>query len=882
MFRDTQQSPWEQFLAHHPALSDFLDQVRVESAGLPSLATPEDFAAELKTIQPGAGIAPGLGKPAAHRMAVMCRAVESALGKTPWDHQIVCATLLLQGFIVELPNGSGKTIAAFLAAGFNCTSGRRTHIVTANDYLAERDLRELGPAYHLLGIDIGIGYSKQTADLDHGVWEAGDIIRAKPAFDWPPGQSDQPPATAAVAAETVADDDSGNDPSAVPLAGPAAEEAPAPSMTGELRHRPLAGLQLDPELSVKEVFERKVVYGRIEFFAFTFLRDNTRYDASEQALTQRDLLIVDECDSVMLDDLRLPIILTEESYDSPEPHLTTQTLVSSQQLALLLVCGVDFVVRGMAVTFTFAGVRRVAELAGADLFTAGCAGLPLAVMNALKANFAYRSGVDYLVQDGRIVLIEQESGRLLIGRRYSNGLHEALEIKEGLAVSEQAARQQAVGRITIKHFARLYLAVAGMSGTIGPPAEYQRFYGLQCATIGLERLTRHDDPDMIFRTSAEAVQAAVDNAFTHAAKGRPVLLNVPTIEQVDDVVEVVRQRAARGAVPAVQALDGRSVTSLGAEAEEVALAGRAGQITICSKVAARGTDIKLDPAAIGNGGLHVIGLQRAEDRRYDDQLRGRAGRHGEPGSSVFILSLQDELMARFGGPAMQNFLRRLGLEEGESIEGGFITSRIRAAQKAQRAQALASRVNVVEFDDVVARHRLVFYSLRQRLLVKEGLAEDLTVAVDNCVELVRRNLLPSRRSAFGAPRASRDFLGRLADCFDDHEVNLILTARGRKSQSEVLRRALTAKIERVLSQVTPEAEMADNVIRQILLSVLDSEWKKYHRFEDDALDEVNLYSWDDPAAFERYARKMEAKFDSFFFDVGEELLHYLLLMRRAE
>lgn len=899
MFRKPKRSPYDEFLAKYPEWATFADRVMAQTAALSRTDTPEEFRGELEKLnssqaQPQGdtpeGLLRRLGPPVAdeasvRRMALVCRAVEVSLGKTPWHHQIICGFLLTQGLIVELPNGAGKSIAALLAAGFNSTCGKTTHIVTANDYLAERDTRELGPAYQLLGLRVGIVYTKQTPELDCGILEPdGRTLRVLPADGSGLAQialklklKEQEEQSPEPTESGDAPDPGGDEPDAEPVAAgeitPEDAATPGPLMSSELKeellHSPLAGIRVDPELTAKEVFACPVVYGQIPVFGFAYLRDNQTLTLGEQVLSKRDLLIVDECDTVLLDDLRQPLVITGTTRGSGR-SLTVSGLHTIQRLASCLTPGVDFEIAGKEVWLTYQGVDHVRELTGTDIFRSDQVGLALALVNALKAMYTYSERVDYLVRNGQVIIVDQRSGRLLADRRFGEGLHEALEIKEGFAPEGVGYDRREMARITYKYFVRVYRTLSGMSGAIGAPDEYMRYYGLECLRIQPDLATRHDYPDIVYRTRAEAVRAVVHIAIEQAEKGRPVLVNVPAIRDVDQLREHFAEALAGRATPVLQSLDARSVGSLGDEAEKIQLAGEAGVITICSKVAARGTDIKLDAQALANGGLYVIGLERSDVRRYDDQLRGRAGRHGQPGESVFILSLEDPLMALFGGPRMMRLMLRLGMEEDVPVESDLITRRIEAAQRAIQRRNRDATLQVVEFDDVMARHRTVYYSLRQRLLGRKDLQADLEVIVANWAMSTARNLPPASSRAFGGNQSA--VLGRLARFFDQVESDRVLMVRNRKARVEVLRRTVAEKIAESKS---------DEQLRVAMLTGLDQGWWSYLEFEEGARDEVHLYEPGDPVGFERYARSMEERFDSFFYEVGETVLESLLETERA-
>ena len=934
VFSKNELDPYREFLEKHKPIAEFVTAVNEETVRYSALVDREGFLEQLEELARtdiGEAAQPSrlsrilrrdrgllLDRLSARRMGLIRRAVEVALDKSPWEHQIVCATLLLQGRIVELPNGAGKSIAAAMAASFHATWKQCAHIVTVNDYLAERDVREMGPLYQLLDLDVGIIYSKQTEELRWGMLEPdGRTLRVRPEE----GSALFESAHAARLAEEGTKLEQQLEPPLLEEAAPPGEEpndgaeipvpeplAPAPvdpvgaeeqetaivSQSEELAHRPLADILPDLNLPEKRVFECDVLYGQIGDLGLTYLRDFHKYDPAEQVLTRPDLLIVDECDSVLLDDLRQPLI--SSTHGSVATGLPPDTLAQLRVLAERLTNDVDIVVSGQNVRLTFEGVKTVQDLTGADFFRPDKAGLALGLRNALQAIHTYHERERYIVRQGSVVIINQESGRLTPDRRFGDGLHEAIEVKEGLPVDPNRHRLHETAKITINNFVQVYSTVAGMSGAVGPPAEYERFYGLECEILIPEPPTRIDHPDIVFRTKEETLRATAFEALLQAAAGRAVLVNVPTIRAVDEVSrELARLRdevsvedlvglayardlvddptfrslVARRAEPGFarfQALDGRTTTDLGQEAERVRVAGQAGFVTICSKIAARGTDIKLSDEARNNGGLYVVGLERGLDRRYDNQLRGRAARHGEPGDSVFIVSLQDPLMVVFGGERMQSLMLRLGMEPDVPIESSMITRRIEVAQtKMQRANQRFRRA-VVEFDDVRARHRVVLHRIRQRILVHEDPAVELQIMADNWVEYNGRSILKARPGAYAGSADGRHSLGRLSRYFEPIEADRIFQGRTWRTQVETLRATLRAKVEAAATLIP------HGTLRYVILHALDGHWTAYLRFENSARDQIMLHGFDDPEGFGEYARAMEERFDAFFYEVGEEAL----------
>lgn len=743
-------------------------------------------------------------------MSLACRAAEVATGHSPWHHQIVCALLLKRGMLVEMANGSGKTMAIALAAASSLGS-ERVHIATSNDYLAERDARWMAPLFDLLGLSVGVLFTSQSPGFECGVivnGGAGMRVRPKDAAAQDPGSR---------------------------------------STQAELTHEPTAAYDVDQGLTLKSVLQCPVVYGKIEAFAFAYLRDHLVISATDQVLTQRDTLIIDECDTVLLDDLRTPLILNRPRF----ARVAASDLVQLHHLALRLLPQRDFVVNGKQARLTYNGLAEVQRLTGLELFTLEAGQLAVGLQNALTAAHAQTRDVDYIVHEDQIILIEQSSGRLLHGRRASDGLHEALEIKEGLVV-RGLIEMEVLAKIAIKHFVKTYLAVAGTSGSLGVAQEYLQLYGLNAVSVEPYSLTRRDHPDLVYRTRREAVEhGVIGTALEASARGQPVLINVPTLK---DVTDVARLLEAAGAT--YQALDATTIRTLGDEAEKARRAGSKSLITISSKIAARGTDIVLDPVARECGGLFVIGLEREIDRRYDNQLRGRAGRHGDPGDSLFVLSLEDELMQRVGAANISRVMQSLGMDDGVPVEAGMVTRGVARAQRQTERLSHQHRLQVVEIEDLLDRHRHVVYRVRQQLLVKSDLRPEVETIIDNWI-----NVHLSRPDA--ALSSSR-----LASQLEQHEIDRIENVRNKRARERMLKDAL----KRYAASALEATSTSLVELRVGILTILDSHWLQYLQFEEGARQELSLYTFENAAAIAQYSRLMEEHFDSFFHDVGEDVL----------
>jgi len=865
--------PYNDFLSAHRRLATTADAVLGQIGEFGRLKSKEDFQAALKLLNEEQDAEwkkptrfytaierqlrqPALDHALVKRLGLVCRAAEVALGHTPWHHQVVCALLLNLGLIVEMPNGSGKTLAVALAAAVNSSSGKRTHVTTSNDYLSERDMRWMGPIYQLLDLSVGVCFSDQSVHFEYGILDSDGITLRVSEKDF--SRSRVTPVLPAL--EAAAALPNGNE-----ELKPAAQPEALTQSVDVLRHETTANYVIDAYIEIKDVLQCHIVYGRIENLGHAYLKDNMQLSPELQVITQRDMLIVDECDAVLIDDLRTPLIITENTGE--DSSNISRLRPSLHQLARTFVSGRDFSVADREVTLTYEGLQRVNSSSDVDFFTGQGIGLAHGLINALKALHAYRRDEDYIVRGNEIEIIEQDTGRLLQGRRYNDGLHEALEVKEGLYETGDGRLSMPAARITIKNFVRAYRTVAGLSGTIGSPEEYKQFYGLECISLQPFSPSRNDHPDIVFRTQPEARHETVRFADEISQRGQPVLINVPTLQDIDQLSQLFRRMGV-----SFQALDPRNIRNMEEEAESVKLAGRPGLITICSKLAARGTDIVVSPDAKNAGGLYVIGLERGLTRRYDDQLRGRAGRHGDPGDSVFILSLDDELMSIFAGPSVKKLMRYLGMEENVAIESPMVTRRIFQTQRNIERHERNQRRQVVDVDDTLERHRMVFYDLRQKILTKEDLESEFQTITDNWVDFKGQTILKSLPGkVFG--RTSGVF-GSLEQYFDNVEIERIFQITSKRKQQNLLRETLRRKVQSKIEELHQNNSIY--VLRYLLLNSLDKHWTQYLQFSVLVRNESNLYFPDMSRVIAKYAKAMEERFDSFFYEIGENVLSALL------
>lgn len=606
--------------------------------------------------------------------ATVREAAWRSLGMRHFDVQLIGGMVLHRGMIAEMRTGEGKTLVATLAAYLNALEGKGVHVVTVNDYLARRDSEWMSKVYNFLGLSCGVVYS----GLDENV--------------------------------------------------------------------------------KREAYRSDITYGQNNEFGFDYLRDNMKY--SPEALLQRGhhFAIVDEVDSILIDEARTPLIISGPAEDSSELYFSVNKIIPFLQDEEHF----EIDLRSKNPTLNEAGIARCEELLHVEnLYDPENIELIHHVNQALRAHRTMERDKDYVVMDGRVIIVDDFTGRLMPGRRWSDGLHQAVEAKEGLSI---AAENQTLASITFQNLFRLYNKLSGMTGTAATEAqEFKEIYKLDVVVIPTNRpMVRIDDSDVVFRTRTDKYEALADDVEVIHETGQPILIGTISIEQSEAISRLLQKRGVPHEVLNAKAHE--------READIVAQAGRLNSVTIATNMAGRGTDIVLggNPEGLAEielgkvdeddseyqavlarykaeceqqreqvkelGGLCIMGTERHESRRIDNQLRGRAGRQGDPGLSRFYVSLEDDLMKRFGGERMQSLMKTLGWEEGAALDGRMISRSVESAQRKVERFHFENRKHVTEYDDVMNKQRQVIYNLRNRVLRREGLEDEIISMMDDLLE----------------------------------------------------------------------------------------------------------------------------------------------------
>ena len=582
--------------------------------------------------------------------AVAREAAKRKLGLRPFDVQLIGGMVLHDGNVAEMKTGEGKTLVAMLPAYLNALTGRGVHVVTVNDYLAQRDAGWNGPVYDFLGLSVGVIIAQASFVYDR------DYINEEH------------------------DDE-------------------------RFRH-------LKPATR-KEAYAADVTYGTNNEFGFDYLRDNMVDEAKYLRQRELNFAIVDEVDSILIDEARTPLIISAPAGDNPESYYQFARIAAS-------LTPDDYVKdeKRRTVTLTDQGVDKVEKKLGLEnLYSTANSRQVFHLNQALRAEVLFKRDKDYVVTNsGEVVIVDANTGRLMQGRRYNEGLHQAIEAKEGVAVKQES---MTLATISFQNYFRLYRKLSGMTGTAFTEAEeFQQIYSLDVIQIPPNKpIQRVDKDDLIYKTEAGKLRAVAREVAKYHAKGQPVLVGSASIEKN----ELIAQYLDKAGIP-YEILNAKNNER---EAAIVARAGEKGAVTLATNMAGRGTDIKLGPGVKELGGLVVIGSERHDSRRVDNQLRGRGGRQGDPGTTQFFVSCEDDLMRIFQGERIAALMDRVGADEDTPIQMRALTKTIEAAQKRVEGFNFDSRKNVVQYDNVINRHRKVVYGMRRKILEGESITSEI-------------------------------------------------------------------------------------------------------------------------------------------------------------
>jgi preprotein translocase subunit SecA len=799
--------------------------------------------------------------------AVVREGGRRVLNMRHFDVQLIGGMVLHQGKIAEMKTGEGKTLVATLPVYLNALSGRGVHVVTVNDYLAKRDSEWMGKLYSFLGLSVGV------------------IVH-----------------------------------------------------------------ELDDQQR-REAYAADVTYGTNNEFGFDYLRDNMKFDLHDCVQRGHNFSIVDEVDSILIDEARTPLIISGASEESTDKYAKVNRIIPKLEKGEEIDVAPgepkqytgDYVVdeKHRNITVTDEGWVKVEELLGiGNIADPENWDIKHHVETAVKAHALYHRDVEYVVKDGEVIIVDEFTGRLMPGRRWSDGLHQSVEAKENVKIERE---NQTLATITFQNYFRMYKKLAGMTGTAETEApEFDKIYRLEVMVIPTNKAMRRlENPDVVYRTEKEKYYAAADEIQRLHATGQPVLVGTTSIEKSERLSDLLKKKGVKHWV-----LNAKQHEK---EAEIVAQAGSKGMVTIATNMAGRGTDILLggNPEfmakqecvkkgiaqplraaqgkvqavvddtkstvwyyagneyvipteqwtevfnrykaqtdkehddVIAAGGLHIFGTERHEARRIDNQLRGRAGRQGDPGSSRFYLSLEDDLMRIFAKEWVSNLLQRLGMEEGVPIESKMISRRIEGSQKAVEAQNFEARKHLLEYDDVMNKQRVAVYGLRHQLL--EGV-DQKELILEDYVSSILSDLM-DQFCAVKVHAADWDLKGLKDAIFTRFGVDIL--AEG--IQPETLNRAelgdaifdkLKARYDAKEKLIGPDAMRYHE--RMIMLSVLDAQWKDHLRDMDHLKEGIGLRGYGQHDPLVEYKRESFDMFEAMMQRSQEETVRYLYLMQILE
>jgi len=613
--------------------------------------------------------------------ALVREAAKRTIKQRHFDEQLMAGIILHRGMIAEQKTGEGKTLSATLAVALNALTGKGVHLVTVNDYLARRDANWMGPIYYLLGLSV--------ACINH---DKSYLFAPQDAPD---------------------------------------------------NNEVTVEMQNMKEVARKEAYAADITYGTNNEFGFDYLRDNLAQDLTSRVQRGYNFAIVDEVDSILIDEARTPLIISAPDEESTKLYQTFSHVVPR------LKKDEDYEVdeKMRAVSILDSGIDKVEKALGIkNIYDQGGVRYVHQLEQALRASVLFKRDRDYLVKNNEVLIIDEFTGRLMPGRRYSEGLHQALEAKEGVQVQQES---RTLASITFQNYFRLYKKLAGMTGTaLSSAEEFDTVYKLRAVAIPTHRsLTRQDLSDRIYRTEKAKFQAITKQIKECRDNGQPVLVGTRSVERNEYLSALLSREGI-----AHEVLNAKNHER---EAQIIAQAGRSGAVTVATNMAGRGVDIVLggkqigDPTLVGDrgwqklhkqvieaGGLFILGTERHEARRIDDQLRGRAGRQGDPGISVFFVSLEDELMRIFAGDRLKNVMTMLKVPDDMPIENRMISRAIESAQFRIEGYNFDSRKHTLEYDDVLNKQRQYIYGQRQRILQSEGLKEQVLALLKNEISRV--------------------------------------------------------------------------------------------------------------------------------------------------
>jgi preprotein translocase subunit SecA len=743
-----------------------------------------------------------------------------------FDVQLIGGIVLHEGKIAEMKTGEGKTLVATLPVYLNALDGRGAHVVTVNDYLAKRDAQWMGPIYHFLGLSTGVIQSDHSFIYD-------------PSYD-----SDDP------------------------------------------------RLQYLRPCSRHEAYRTDITYGTNNEFGFDYLRDNMKYEFEEYSQKEHNFAIVDEVDSILIDEARTPLIISGPSEDSTDKYYKINRIIPKLRK------DEDFTIdeKAKSAILTEEGSEKAEQLLNVEnLFDPANIDLVHHVLQGLKAHHLFQKDVDYVINKGEIIIVDEFTGRLMPGRRWSDGLHQAIEAKEGVKI---ASENQTLATITFQNYFRMYNKLSGMTGTADTEAEeFAKIYDLEVVVMPTNKeMRRTDNADMIYKTEKGKFKAVIEEIKDCYERGQPVLVGTISIEKSELLGKMLKKDRIPHSV-----LNAKYHEK---EAEIVAQAGKFKAVTIATNMAGRGTDIVLGgntkimarellkdiespteeqrmefmkkaeqlcseerEQVLNAGGLHILGTERHEARRIDNQLRGRSGRQGDPGSSRFYLSLEDDLMRIFGSDRISGLMERLGMDEDVPIENKMVSRAIETSQKRVEAHNFDIRKHLLEYDDVMNKQRTEIYAYRRDILTSESLKDKLLETIDDSIDELLFIYCPEDKyhEQWNLKGLNEAFFGIFG--FIPADIESI-------TGLEALRNTLADQAHKFYEEkekdITPE--IMRGIEKVIMLQIVDNQWKDHLLAMDHLKEGIGLRGYGQRDPLVEYKREAYDMFTDMTDRIGTEIL----------
>ena len=729
--------------------------------------------------------------------AVAREAAKRVIGERPYDVQLIGGMVLHEGNVAEMKTGEGKTLVATLPTYLNALEGKGVHVVTVNDYLAQRDAGWMGQVYDFLGLTTGV------------------IINE---------------------ASFVYDKDYDN------------EHHDDPRMR---KLRPV---------SRKEAYAADITYGTNNEFGFDYLRDNMVNDVD--LLRQRELnfAIVDEVDSILIDEARTPLIISAPAAENPDNYYTFAKIAAK-------LVPEDYVLdeKRRSVALTDEGVEKVQKLLGIkNLYTPDHVRSVYHMDQALRAQTLFKRDKDYVVtNDGEVIIVDEHTGRLMQGRRYNEGLHQAIEAKEGVPVLEES---MTLATISFQNYFRLYNKLSGMTGTAFTEAEeFQQIYSLDVIQIPPNKpVIREDKEDLLFKTEKAKLKAVAEAIKDYHKQGRPVLVGSGSIEKNEQIAKYLEKEGIK-----FEILNAKNNER---EAAIVAKAGEKGAITLATNIAGRGTDIKLGEGVKELGGLVVIGSERHESRRIDNQLRGRGGRQGDPGETQFYVSTEDDLMRIFQGERIASLMDRLGVDDDTPIRTRAVSKTLEAAQKRVEGYNFDTRKNVVQYDNVINRHRRVVYVMRRRILEGDNIKPEIERLLRAKVHEL--TTLPSKNN----PKFVEDF--SVIFPVDKEKIKKV----GKEKKDRLRYEKALELAEEAYAEKEREIGADDlrGVEREVYMAVLDTLWMQHLENMQHLREGIHWRSVGQRDPLVEYRSESQKLFESLQANLRDEVLTTIFNIHKAD